>query len=237
MVWGRIPTDIDMNSAEEYKQLSTLILLADKYQLESIVRQAVDCLEVAFTNDFDRWDTRPEADGLHVRADIPPSIGHRVRAIDAVHLARITDTPSVLPLALYHCALLGDAIDDGWTREDGTARRLSAADLERCKGGYKYFCEQRAGFLDSLFPTTTPSAECRTRIMCSGFLEALKENGAVAYETPALLDRPDGWTYRIPLCWPCTRELEEREKAERRELWKKLPEIFKLSEEVKVWEA
>ncbi len=231
-----IPTDVDVGSEDEYKKLSALIVLADKYQLESIAQQAVECLKAAFTKSFEQWDTRPEADGLQTKEDCEPCTDHRLRAIDAVHLARITDTPSVLPLALYHCALLGDRVTEGWTHQDGTVQQLAPEDLARAAGGYKYLCEQRAGFLASLF-SATPSAECRTRILCGGLLQFLEEKGAVVYETPALLDRPDRWTSRTPLCRPCTRELEEREKGERRELWKKLPEIFRLSEEVKVWGA
>ncbi|KAI1786052.1 hypothetical protein LXA43DRAFT_1076750 [Ganoderma leucocontextum] len=230
----RIPADLDVESEAEYKQLSALILLADKYQLESVAHQAVECLETAFTNSFDLWESRPESDGLHARADSEPAIGHRLRAIHVVHLARITDTPSALPLALYHSALLGDRVADGWTREDGTVQQLAPEDLERSVGGYKYLCEHRAGFLARLFDVP-PSAPCRTRILCGELLQMLEDQGAVVYETPALLDRPNGWTFRMPLCGPCTRELEEREKAERRELWKRLPEIFRLSEEVKVW--
>ena len=231
-----IPTDLKMDSEDEYKRLAALILLSDKYQLESIGNHALDCLKTAYTNSFERWDARPEADGLHVRADWQPSTGHRLRAIDVVHLAHITNTPSVLPLAFYHCALLGDKVADGWTREDGTVQRLAPEDLERALGGHKYLCEKTSGFLTSLF-RATPSAPCMTRIMCGGLLEVLEEKGADVYKTPALLDRPDGWTFRTPLCRPCTRELEEREKAERRALWKKLPEIFRLGEGMKVWEA
>ncbi|PIL23589.1 hypothetical protein GSI_14902 [Ganoderma sinense ZZ0214-1] len=232
-----IPTDISMDKEDQYTQLSVLILLADKYQIESVAQQAIECLKTVFTDSFDRWDARPEADGLHARADSQPSTSHRLRAINAVHLARITDTPSVLPLALYHCALLGDKVADGWTRDDGTVQRLSAGHLERAMGGYKHLCEKREGFLDSLF-RASPSAECRTQILCGELLQILREQGVgVYYETPALLDRPSGWTFRMPLCQPCTRELEAREKAQRRDLWKKLPDIFDLTEEVKVWGA
>nr|VWO98004.1 Zn(2)-C6 fungal-type domain-containing protein [Ganoderma boninense] len=234
-VVGSIPTTVNMDLENEYKRLSTLILLADKYQLESIAHQAIECLKTAFPINFDQWDARPEADGLHARAGCEPSTSHRLHAIDAVHLARITHTTSVLPLALYHCALLGDKAAEGWTREDGTVQQLAAGDLERTLGGYKHLCEKRAGFLAGLF-NAAPSAGCRTPIMCGELLQILWEKGERVYETPALLHRPSGWTFRLPLCQPCNGELEQREKAQRHELWKELPDIFRVSEKVKVWE-
>ncbi len=53
-------------------------------------------------------------------------------ATGAVNLARLTDTPLMLPSALFWCCHLGGKLIDGWTREDGTVEHLSVADLKLC---------------------------------------------------------------------------------------------------------
>ena len=67
--------------------------MAHKYQFETILKQALGVLESYYTNDHKRWMARKTS----------PLKAQPGDAIEAVILARLTDTPSILPTALLQC--------------------------------------------------------------------------------------------------------------------------------------
>lgn len=105
--------------------MSALIRLANKYQIEDVEKRALSALSLIFTSY--RW--------RRIHVETQSSEEDRVFAIAAVNLARLTNTPSVLPSAFYHCALLGSKVLSGFAREYGTVEYLSEDDLGRCMDG------------------------------------------------------------------------------------------------------
>ncbi|TBU22185.1 hypothetical protein BD311DRAFT_733341 [Dichomitus squalens] len=205
----------------QYEQISALIRLANKYQLESIERQAVECLKTVFTDAFEEWNSPPQ-DAL--------KLADPQQVVEVVYLARLTNCSSMLPLACYHCALLGEEVLNSLT-SDG---ELDSEDVRRCVGGYRQLCELKTTIPTRLFGHP-PSVSCRSPIMCGELLRRLEEKAALVYETPKLLNSVEQWTLSFPLCGMCQEELDERDRARRRELWQKLPEMFGLVDEVKSW--
>ncbi|KAI1795299.1 hypothetical protein LXA43DRAFT_1090948 [Ganoderma leucocontextum] len=96
---------------------------AHKYHISSVQDQEICALqESCLTSDFN----------VHFGPPNPQISMKSVHYIGAVNLARLTDTPLMLPLALYRCCYLGGKLLDGWTREDGTVEYLSPEDVKRC---------------------------------------------------------------------------------------------------------
>ncbi|KAI0742371.1 hypothetical protein C8Q80DRAFT_1238079 [Daedaleopsis nitida] len=103
--------------------ISAIIRIDHKYELKGLYDQAMSYLTTYYTSSFDEWhqgrntfEWRPEP----------------TQAIGAINLARLTNTPSILPLAFYICATLGPDIARGYLREDGTVEYLSHEDLYHC---------------------------------------------------------------------------------------------------------
>ncbi|PIL23581.1 hypothetical protein GSI_14894 [Ganoderma sinense ZZ0214-1] len=108
-------------------ELSALARLGHKYQIDLLERHAVDSLKAAFTNDFEQWEGRLRS------PQVPSHSGYsRYNPIDIINIARLTNTPSMLPLAFCLCAQNRDIIVDGQARGDGTHLFLSKTDAKRC---------------------------------------------------------------------------------------------------------
>lgn len=84
-------------------------------------------------------------------------------AIGAVNIARLTDTPEILPLALYMCYRQRGGVLDGWRREDGTVEYLDMADLRRCLNA----CDPLAKEGNDMRITLLNSEKC-LQAKCSG---------------------------------------------------------------------
>ncbi|PIL26489.1 hypothetical protein GSI_12247 [Ganoderma sinense ZZ0214-1] len=114
----------DPNQPHSFETISAVIRLADKYHIQSVQDHALRALQrYHFTSNFDAFSGPPDL----VIAVKP------IHAIGAVNLARLTNTPRMLPLALYQCCRLdNEALLAGWTRADGTVEHLTPEDFERC---------------------------------------------------------------------------------------------------------
>ena len=215
-----------------FDELSAVIRLAHKYHIPQVQNQALRTLqEYDFTSLFAVFSGTPP--------DVGPEIAIApVHAIGAVNLARLTDTPSMLPLALYRCASLGNALLDGWKREDGTIERLSDADLRRCLDARVALANERF-FLVSRVLDPKPSAKCRKPHRCDPLLQfahtrAMRSRGAVRGEEEVEGGVLKDWEPfigafagdRKSLCGPCIEELVRRSVHERKRVWNRLPEIF-----------
>ncbi|OBZ74467.1 hypothetical protein A0H81_05116 [Grifola frondosa] len=66
-----------------------------------------------------RWDTNRFSDWLDESPALVKLNWTLEDAIDVVHIARLTNTESILPVALYYCCHLEAALVEGVQREDG----------------------------------------------------------------------------------------------------------------------
>ncbi|KAI0706740.1 hypothetical protein C8T65DRAFT_225860 [Cerioporus squamosus] len=104
----------------DFKTLSSLIRMGHKYQIDCGVEAGMHHLQSYYPARFADWEA--------VRAG-PPHFS-QLDHIGVVNLARLTDTPSVLPLAFLHCCTLDPrTLIKGLRREDDTWETLSPEDL------------------------------------------------------------------------------------------------------------
>ncbi|TFK78482.1 hypothetical protein K466DRAFT_451687, partial [Polyporus arcularius HHB13444] len=104
---------------------SAIIQLSHKYHIEQLQKQALAALKEHYCNTLGAYDARvPIYDQNDLRSG--------ESTVEIIELARLTDTPSLLPVALYECFIKGQ-LHRGWRREDGTLIRLSIAHQQRCK--------------------------------------------------------------------------------------------------------
>lgn len=209
----------------QFEELFAVARLANKYGIDDIQAQALSCLEDSgyFSSDVDHF-RRPDPTKVSVQP---------VHAIGAVILARLTNTPSMLPAALYRCTALGGAVIDGWARADGTTEHLSRADLKCCinaratlaEDGWRVFC---------LVFDERVDASCLRRDECAAGLRWVRGtilNGEQSQEQPALRD----WTREIlrgrldhRFCRLCENALQGRNQSGMYSFWAKLPGRFGL---------
>ena len=91
----------------------------------------------------------------------------RVHYIGAANLARLTDTPLVLPFAIYKCCYLSSTkLLDGWTCEDRSVERLAPEDIQRCINACVALGRQEVLFLARLLEAV-PSERCRDGGLCA----------------------------------------------------------------------
>ncbi|RPD69734.1 hypothetical protein L226DRAFT_442891, partial [Lentinus tigrinus ALCF2SS1-7] len=110
----------------EFDVLGSLVRMGHKYQVDTILEEALRPLETIFTKDFEAWNQHEGKSTALV--SLRPE-----HAIEAVNLAQLTGQTAMLPSAFYMCGLLQvDTIVNGVTRADGTLERLSTHDLKRC---------------------------------------------------------------------------------------------------------
>ncbi|KAI1795298.1 hypothetical protein LXA43DRAFT_37447 [Ganoderma leucocontextum] len=225
-----------VNPTRTFDEVSAIIRLAHKYHIPQVQNQAIALLQdYHFTDSF----TLLSSPAPEPNVDVEP-----VHAIGAVNLARLTDTPSMLPLALYRCAYLGSARLDGWARRDGTVERLSDTDLRRCLDARVALTNERFFLVTRLFDNM-PSVGCRNRKRCSIRLkymhigtmrsrdllrvEAEVEGGVLSDWEPFIR----AFAQTQSLCALCVEELVERALTGRKRIWNRLPEIFGI--EVEAW--
>ena len=124
----------------EFHVLSALIRLSHKYQMEDIEKSAVRATRALYPTD------------LHAFMAMKNHVSEKslVYAIGAVNLARLTGTPSILPAAFYHGAVLREKVILGLVREDGTKEYLSEEDLARCIRGIERLTVESAAWCQTL---------------------------------------------------------------------------------------
>ena len=213
------PTDAD--PVRTFNEVSALVRLAHKYHIQPMQDQAIAALQLFdFTDDFNTYFTG-------VANNARSLMTKEEHAIGAVNLARLTDTPSMLPLALYRCAYLGGALLDGWKRRDGTVEELSRADLQRCIDGRIALAEEQRILVYHLFDEE-PSEDCELPWLCEETLRGLQENAMVSRDNkdcPPLADWTVVWA-TSDLCEDCKGVLVVHNRRLQRQVWNKLPEIF-----------
>ena len=220
--------------ARPFDEVFGVVSLAHKCNIQDVQAQAIAALQDSgFSSDFERstgqcQDKRPRVTAIN--------------AIGVVILARLTDTPSMLPVALYQCASMGGACVRGWKREDGSVEHLSSEDVARCFDGRNTLVSHEI-LLPSRFFRDEPSGERCGRGQCR---EAFRSVLVHINSTDSLSKRRvlDDWTAfiqrlanqgipvvpgvstNVRICASCEKEVLVRHQRERMRMWKLLPEIF-----------
>ncbi|KAL1938107.1 hypothetical protein VTO73DRAFT_11936 [Trametes versicolor] len=205
-----------------FEQVAAVIGLAHKYNIADLERQALSVLKSCYCHTFEAFEY-----------DSRPITVEKVDAIAAIALARLTDTPTILPLALYRCCALRSSVLDGWMGEDGKIEHLSPEDLRRCIDGRDALAREATSILFKVFHPI-PADRCLTPSSCrKRSPKLLAEAGADPGATdPDVLGSWRGFikagVLEHGLCMECEKLLVERDKTVRREVWGRLPQLFGL---------
>lgn len=224
-----------------FSVLSALTRLGHKYELTSIVDEAMQYLEELFTADFDIW-----LELCQYREEKIPTFyfsdEEEAELFECVKLMRLTGKTAMLPHALYTCCQLGLAdILVGGERSAGPYEQLGQEDVEHCIFGHVRLLQLSGNLLPGLVAAAACAANCVSQEACSERLQILVQT--VAVSNPALLTTDalaglerrlcgritalDCWT---GLCDACHAGLAQTYLATQRDIWNKLPSIFGFSE-------
>ncbi|KAH9932309.1 uncharacterized protein B0H18DRAFT_987525 [Fomitopsis serialis] len=201
----------------ELDHLSYRIRLSHKYGIEYLLKESIQQLQALFPTRFDDW------------ADLNPSGPYSaLRAITAVNLARLTDTPSILPSAIYACCqLLDQVLLEGATHLDGTIETLGRGDLIKCmKAKVKFTCMQ-THMVHQQFRVAV--AQLSTENRGPGILEPWGDLLCADSATVGIAD-----ANALRPCARCMSDVGRRIDSEHREWWCSLPEDVGI--EVDDWE-
>ena len=153
-----------------------------------------------------------------------------------MNLARLTDTPSVLPTALYVCCSLEGRVLDGWRRPDGSVEYLSHADLKRCIAGRNALAAKAVEELVHLL-SLVPCVMCQSNFdsdckiaLCAELDECDLPIDSWLIESYADLVNHMASTGGS-LCDQCSEYLRVCGEKRQKILWKALPEIFDVAVE------
>ncbi|KAL1938262.1 hypothetical protein VTO73DRAFT_11713 [Trametes versicolor] len=126
MLRAFMPRD-DMNlflpKDPSFHTISAAVRLGHKYQMHTLLQQALGYLKTFYTDDIAIWSEYGE---YH-----PPRF-EDVHSIGVVNLARLTGETSLLPRALLACCQLGGDLISGFEREDGTREQITPNDMSLC---------------------------------------------------------------------------------------------------------
>ena len=205
----------------KFHQLSALVRLAHKYQIDDLQAQAVSAFQTSFVSDF------VSLKNLNPAFKTPEGCG-----IEMVYLARLLDMPNLLPFTFYCATFVGGRVANGWTLEDGTQRYLEPDDLRRYIDGHATLRAWAKPMLARVFDTK-PARGCTRLEGCGPALEDMYARDIVQ----RLKNDPDllrSWKsvnrcQKYDICERCRDMLEIRFKAERAIVWSLLPSIFDLA--------
>ncbi|EPT02350.1 hypothetical protein FOMPIDRAFT_1101492, partial [Fomitopsis schrenkii] len=201
---------------DPFEDLTNCIRIAHKYDVQDVFEERMGELMCCYYPDnlvalYKCWKNSGLADTSYTT--------NAKRAILAVNLAHITNTPSILPSALYVCCQLdADVLLRGRVRRDGVVDTLSHEDLVRCIRGKAMLCTRSVQVcLDVFAPLKNPGCtskdnRCKSSIM-AGRLHSIR----------SLIPRPPD-----PICESCVNQLLERHFRICEGLWAELPEILGL---------
>ncbi|PIL26525.1 hypothetical protein GSI_12283 [Ganoderma sinense ZZ0214-1] len=210
-------------------ELSALARLSHKYQIHDVEKQALDLLRETYVDDFDKWYF-----AFPSFTDSSVSLPY-THCIGVVNIARLTNTPSLLPSALYFCCALGSDLLDSWKREDGCIEHLSIDDLKRCFTAKGRLCHRRVKMMYEVFEDRVSTGCLQANKCCAALREMALSITREKLPPVAHCEALTGWENLIctkvclyPVCLQCKEELHMRDVRARRELWDKLPEIFEI---------
>ncbi|TCD63701.1 hypothetical protein EIP91_005106 [Steccherinum ochraceum] len=159
------------NDILQFREVSTMLRLGSKYQVEHVRSEAIRRLKICFPDDLSLYATRHTRyrtiEQIHVEAyclNAPISLIHE-DCISVVNFARSFDLPTLLPTALYACAQLPVAtLLQGYTGTDGAVYKLSEPDILRCFRSQRLLRDLL--FLNYRWILNGPSETCIQRSEC-----------------------------------------------------------------------
>ncbi|KAI0328033.1 hypothetical protein GY45DRAFT_1255899 [Cubamyces sp. BRFM 1775] len=223
-----------------FENLSALIRMGHKYQVQDIVDDGVARLKRFYPIDYCEWEDRA------IRSVYVTASG--ADAPEAIALAHLTDTPSILPTAYLACATLdsewraveGDAEDGSETAEVDSllslVHTLAPSDLERVISGKVALGRSRAVRLFSIL-RAVPSEFCTRGERCALALQKNLQECPIeefkhAVDGAEVFDPLHEWLWEssdeFVLCGPCTTESSQLDKRMTLEAWCELPSMFNL---------
>jgi len=219
--------------------VAALARLAHKYEIKDLLHDALDCLSTCFSDIFATWAAAHEGMGS------PRMSFDWKDAIAVVNIARLTDTASMLPAALYMCCQLDtDTILNGAVQKNGTVERLSAGDTMGCLDARKTLVHDNIISAFRIFSPTT-SDECTSPTDCIAHLTVLLQDH-ITYEggsdnytclsdwIPYLQTSMEHSQTYDALCTYCTSMVRVRSREQRADIWMRLPQA--LGVDVQVWD-
>ena len=214
------------NGPLPFDKLFSSVRLAHKYNIPEVERRGIEALRRHLTPSFSKRYPDAEVTFTHPSA----------YAIGIVILARLTDTPSLLPTALCLCGQMRGQQVKGWTRLDGSVEHLSKGDLIRSIYGSLELSHRSTKELLTLLNCDrgrlcTTAADCKAAMSsCIDYLKkSLATDGAWIVNVRA---------YTVTraatgLCSHCRKWLRQLETDRTVAVWDDLPTIFDV--EVEGW--
>ncbi|TFK85581.1 hypothetical protein K466DRAFT_601028 [Polyporus arcularius HHB13444] len=208
-----------------YDEIASLIRLGHKYQIQQLVDSSIAYLRRYYPHDFDAWDKL----GQHKR---PPNF-RSLNTIGVVSLARLTGCMDLLPAALLAiCFFRKDCAFSSVpsAAPGGPIEKLSMDDIQLCFYARVELAAVGVEMgLRICYPvvanTCAQPRTCKAALI--DLISTQHENGhALCALNPF---RPYSACYqsaRATICRSCYAMLEERDRSERRAMWKKLPELL-----------
>ncbi|KZT72354.1 hypothetical protein DAEQUDRAFT_723053 [Daedalea quercina L-15889] len=226
----------DEQECVPFSTVASLARISHKYGVKDVLDEALTRMKSCFSDRLGDWEDTVEVEGF--ASILRASMGTALMtydwpdAIAAVNIARLTETESILPIALYMCCQLDtEDIMNGVKRKDGTVERLAPADIMKCLDARQTLTHDTVVFASHMFEPVT-SSEC-SGPDCGTHLQELRDVD-ISYgdASSACLDSWDLWLHMDPtgdfsgLCSSCQGMVWSREAEERREIWGRLPEIM-----------
>ncbi|KAI0776585.1 hypothetical protein BD413DRAFT_602160 [Trametes elegans] len=219
LTFGAPRTQVTMDAVASVARLS------HKYQIDQLFAQALALFMEQYTDNFDEW----------IKPNRPlPIAATDLDAISAINIARLTNTPSILPLAFLSVGRAGSAVLRGCLRDGACAEGLTFEDVARALDGRTAFLELSSKAVARIFVPEI-SGYCTEPRRCARILAlkagALEDSLGKVFDVGAAcsfvdqFEAPDPDT-GLKLCEKCREMLKEREYGEQQDLWNELPQIF-----------
>ncbi|KAH9932298.1 uncharacterized protein B0H18DRAFT_987469 [Fomitopsis serialis] len=224
-----------------FKVVAALLRLAHKYQITYLREEALARIKTVYVDDS--LDFMTEECPSH-----PLLTYEEEDAFDVVQLAHLTDTPSLLPAALYLCC----ETEPFWEptniiksflskRDEEPYNLLSQEDVFRCLAARPQLVEARLAVFSYIF-SDAGGMQCRASGLCRGALAFIKnrffEAQSEVPEWPVRIDclypRADDvmsdtcYSGQYSFCSSCQTYFKGRDKDIRERIWSDLPSYFGL---------
>ena len=228
--------DGDTLTAVPFEVLASLIRMGYKYALQDILDHALSRLKKFYTDDLAVWKDRASRERYVTATDDD--------ALTAVALARLTNTPSLLPTALLVCTKIAT---DYWEDTDGSVVPRIAAlpvsdqlQLTAAKASLTESCATRPLRLLASIPCAGCARPAFCRAQREAPLDALRDRDVLlAFNDKGALEpiaeRFWGDVHWGRLCAACQDVLKGVDEIEIGILWDALPSIFALGFGPGVW--
>ncbi|KAH9922090.1 uncharacterized protein B0H18DRAFT_879687 [Fomitopsis serialis] len=224
------------NAQLPFVVVASVVRLAHKYGMEHLRDDALERMKSCFSDDLHVWAKAEASEGSALMTY------DYTDAIAAVNIARLTETQSMLPYALYTCCQLDtEVILNGVPQKNGTTERLTQEDILRCLNARSTLVHDNIIFAYLLFTPTLPLA-CADQV-CHASLQCLAQANLTfegELEDPTCLADWITWLAHNEqtrsynnLCLNCQAYMQLKARELRSDIWLRLPHILNLDVRVR----